>query len=75
MTLRADNTKESDYGSEDISNKKVKACTHKYRHLNNDKTKCIVPARIDVAKHLLMTGGWNSKKESYEKLISRSKFF
>lgn len=73
MTLRADNNNENLYGSEEVG--KNGKCTHKYRHTSEDGTKCVVPARVDVAKHLLQTGGWGAKKESYEKLVGRGKFF
>jgi hypothetical protein len=38
---------------------------------NKDNTKCILPSRIDVAKHYLTFGGRSGLKESYESLTSR----
>ncbi len=42
---------------------------------NKDSTKCVLPSRIDVAKHYLTFGGRDGLKESYESLVSRLQVF
>jgi hypothetical protein len=38
---------------------------------NKDNTKCVLPSRIDVAKHYFTFGGRSGLKEPYESLASR----
>ena len=38
---------------------------------NGSKTKCILPARLDVGYHHLVTGGINAWREGADRLISR----
>ena len=40
-----------------------------------NKTRCIIPARIDVAKHYFMTGGHYAKKEYLDTMASRILIF
>lgn len=42
---------------------------------NKDNTKCVLPSRIDVAKHYFAFGGRESLKEYYESLVSRLQVF
>lgn len=72
MTIRADAFNEYDYGSSPTVNGE---CPHPLLHLNTNHTKCIVPARIDVARHYMMSGGPGGKKETYDTLIARANFF
>jgi hypothetical protein len=69
LTIKADSTIEDNYGSSEIE--KNGKCPHRIQHPNINKTRCIVPARIDVAKHYMMTGGHNSKKEYLDTMASR----
>jgi len=50
-------------------------CEHPFLIPNGDRTKCILPGRVDVARHFVMHGGVPGLKEWYEDLISRVQSF
>ena len=39
-------------------------CPHRFLVPNKDSTKCVLPSRIDVAKHYFTFGGRSGLKES-----------
>lgn len=51
------------------------SCSHPYLIPNYDKTLCILPERIDVGKHFIMTGGLDGNKEAVGDLINRVSSF
>lgn len=51
------------------------SCSHKFLFPNSDKTKCILPQRVDIGKHYIMTGGIDGIKESYQELVARVSSF
>lgn len=73
MTTKADAQVENEYASEPISAEGK--CSNPLLIPNKPKTRCVVPARIDVALNMLIRGSWGYKKESYETTVSRAKFF
>ena len=76
MTTRADEdfgAEDKSYGSSPIS--KDGKCDHMLQIPNAEKTRCIIPQRIDVGKHYLLTGGFYARKEKYADLVSRVKMF
>eukprot|EP00760_Papus_ankaliazontas_P038368 PhM_4_TR9101/c0_g1_i1/m.80649 len=46
-------------------------CPHRLLTLDNTGTRCVLPGRIDVGRHYLMTGGPEAKKERIDVLTSR----
>ena len=48
-----------------------KCGTHPLLVLDNTGKRCILPGRIDVGRHYIMTGGAEAKKEPTARLISR----
>ena len=46
-------------------------CNHPFLVPNLDKTLCILPQRVDIGRHFVLTGGPDAIRESYEKMISR----
>jgi uncharacterized protein with NRDE domain len=50
-------------------------CPTMYLVPNKDNTQCILPSRIDIAKHYFAFGGRESLKEYYESLVSRLQVF
>mmetsp|Transcript_9042 Transcript_9042/g.25351 ORF Transcript_9042/g.25351 Transcript_9042/m.25351 type:complete len:438 (+) Transcript_9042:227-1540(+) len=46
-------------------------CPHSFLLPNVNRTKCVLPARIDVGKHFVTSGGVDGLKDSYETLVSR----
>jgi hypothetical protein len=40
-----------------------------------DKTKCVLPGRVDVARHYMKTGGVEGAKRSYNRLVSSVQSF
>ena len=73
MTTKAETQVEDYYGSEDV--KPDGTCGHPLLIANANKTRCIVPTRIDVGLNMIMRGSWGYKKESYETTVSRARFF
>lgn len=76
MTTKADEdwgTQDTSFGSSPINEDGT--CPHMVQLPNTIKGKCLVPARADVGKHFLMTGGSFARKEKYEDLVSRATFF
>jgi hypothetical protein len=51
------------------------SCSHYLLLPNPDRTKCILPERMDVGKHFIMTGGLDGVKEPFDDLISRVSSF
>ena len=47
------------------------SCSHPFLFPNSDKTLCILPERVDVGKHYILTGGVEGKKEFYQKMVDR----
>lgn len=50
-------------------------CKHPYLALNKNRTRCVLPSRIDVGRHYLLTGGREARKEMYSSLLSRLQVF
>eukprot|EP01060_Flectonema_neradi_P034330 TRINITY_DN5997_c0_g1_i1.p1 TRINITY_DN5997_c0_g1~~TRINITY_DN5997_c0_g1_i1.p1 ORF type:complete len:521 (+),score=72.95 TRINITY_DN5997_c0_g1_i1:51-1613(+) len=50
-------------------------CAHHYLVPNKNRTKCILPGRIDIGRHYTLTGGITARKEPFSKLVSRVKSF
>lgn len=50
-------------------------CTNSFLIPNSDKSKCILPQRIDIGKHFVMTGGVDANREFREAMISRVSSF
>lgn len=46
-------------------------CEHPYLVPSPDRTLCILPGRIDVGRHYLVTGGFEGLKENHVSLTSR----
>jgi len=42
---------------------------------NQNRTLCILPNRVDVGRHFVLTGGFEGLRETYQKLISRVQSF
>lgn len=74
MTTKADAQVENEYASEPL-NADGKSCSNPLLIPNKIGTRCVVPARIDVALAMLTRGAWGYKKEYYETTVSRAKFF
>ena len=50
-------------------------CEHPFLTPDNAKEKCVLPGRVDIGKHFVMTGGVNGLKEDYETMVSRLQSF
>lgn len=50
-------------------------CEHPYLVPSSNKTHCILPGRVDVGRHYILTGGVQGLKNSYELLVSRVQSF
>jgi hypothetical protein len=46
-------------------------CKHPFLVPNNNRTLCVLPGRIDIGRHFVLTGGLQGLKESHERLVSR----
>jgi hypothetical protein len=46
-------------------------CDHPFMSINANRSLCHIPQRIDVGNHFIVTGGFNSYMESYEKMVAR----
>jgi hypothetical protein len=51
------------------------SCTHPFLIPNMNKTSCILPQRVDVGRHFVMTGGPDGARESYESVVARVSSF
>ena len=51
------------------------SCNHPFLMPNKKRTLCIMPGRIDVGRHFIMTGGLHGLREPYESLVSRVQSF
>ena len=50
-------------------------CAHGYMVPDRTNTKCVFPARLDIGRHYILSGGRGGLKEPYEKLVSRMSSF
>lgn len=50
-------------------------CKHPLMVADSTYTKCLLPQRVDIARHYLMTGGPDGYKEKYETMASRIQSF
>ena len=50
-------------------------CEHPFLIPNKNRTACVLPGRVDVARHFITTGGPDGVKESYSRLLSRVQSF
>ena len=74
ITIKADITSYEDYfGSSEIS--EDGKCPSLVQHPNLNKTKCIIPTRLDIVKHYFLTGGYKSKKEYLSSAAARGLIF
>jgi len=48
---------------------------YQYLVWNKNRTSCIFPARLDIGRHFLMTGGKGALKEGYDRIVSRALSF
>mmetsp|Transcript_14435 Transcript_14435/g.25227 ORF Transcript_14435/g.25227 Transcript_14435/m.25227 type:complete len:352 (-) Transcript_14435:165-1220(-) len=51
------------------------SCAHPFLVPSGDGTLCILPGRVDIGRHYILTGGVEGLKESYESLVSRVQSF
>jgi hypothetical protein len=51
------------------------SCANPFLMNSIQKTSCILPGRVDVGRHWIMTGGPNALRESYSKMASRVSSF
>ena len=50
-------------------------CSNPFLVPSIDRTKCLMAGRIDIGKHLILTGGARGLREPYSKIISRVQSF
>jgi hypothetical protein len=50
-------------------------CGHMYLVPNVNRTQCILPQRIDIGRHFILTGGPDAIREPTDKMISRVSSF
>ena len=50
-------------------------CSHKFLFPNPEKNKCVLPQRVDIGKHFILTGGFDGTKELYHHLVDRVSSF
>lgn len=50
-------------------------CAHHFLFPNADRTRCILPERVDIGKHYVLTGGLDGMKEPFNDLINRVSSF
>ena len=50
-------------------------CDHPYLIPNRNRTLCALAGRIDIGRHLILTGGARGLREPYDKIISRVQSF
>jgi len=50
-------------------------CTHPFLVPNENRTRCVLPGRIDVGRHFILSGGAEGMKEQYEDMVSRVSAF
>lgn len=51
------------------------SCSHPFLVPNSARTQCVLPGRIDIGKHYILSGGVEGLKESYGSLVSRVQSF
>lgn len=55
MNLRVDATVENKFGSRPIG--KDGKCDHPLLHSSKNGDRCVVPAKVDTGKHMIVSGG------------------
>ena len=51
-------------------------CTHPFLVPSpSNASLCILPSRLDIGRHFLMTGGYSNHRETYDRLVSRAQTF
>jgi hypothetical protein len=50
-------------------------CSHPYLIPSQSKKECVLPGRIDIARHFMLSGGVEGIKEGYDDLVSRVQSF
>jgi hypothetical protein len=50
-------------------------CDHAFLVPSRDGRRCILPGRVDVGRHYVMTGGVEGRKETHADLVSRAQSF
>jgi len=51
-------------------------CTHPFLVPSPSQPNlCILPSRLDIGRHFLLTGGYSNHRESYARLVSRAQTF
>ena len=51
------------------------SCSHPFLVPNSKREQCVLPGRIDIGKHYILSGGVEGLKESYGSLVSRVQSF
>lgn len=51
------------------------SCAHPFLVPNSDRSLCVLPGRIDVGRHYILSGGVEGLKESYTSLVARVQSF
>ncbi len=46
-------------------------CDHEFMIPTADKSMCVLPQRIDIGKHFIMSGGVDGRRESYQSSVQR----
>jgi len=46
-------------------------CDHRFLVPNVNRTACVLPGRIDIGRHYILTGGLHGHKETYDQLVAR----
>jgi hypothetical protein len=50
-------------------------CNHPFLLPSKDGKRCILPGRVDVGRHYILTGGLEGRKEQHTDLVSRAQSF
>jgi len=50
-------------------------CTHPFLVPDYNRTQCVIPGRLDVGRHFILTGGPEALREGYEGMVSRVSAF
>lgn len=51
------------------------SCANSFLMASINKTECVLPGRVDVGKHFILTGGPSAIREKYESMASRASSF
>lgn len=68
-------TTKHEHIGEAINISKNGVCDHPFLVPSVQRTHCVLPGRIDIGKHWILSGGVNGIKESYASMISRVQSF